>query len=128
MSQRAPLRDGLDEYLSLRRALGFKLKNAGRLLGQLVDYLQARGINTVTTQDAFAWTSLPAEASSHWPALRLSVVRGFATYLHTADPPYRSPRPGWYAAECAGRPHTCTPQLRSARSWTRRPNCALVCG
>lgn len=94
MSQRAPLRDALDEYLSLRRALGFKLKNAGRLLGQFVDYLEARGINTVTTQYAFAWASLPAEASSHWRALRLSVVRGFAAYLHTVDPTVQVPPAG----------------------------------
>jgi integrase/recombinase XerD len=94
MSQRAPLRDALDEYLSLRRALGFKLKNAGRLLGQFVDYLEARGIDTVTTQDAFAWASLPAEASSHWRALRLSVVRGFAAYLHTVDPTVQVPPAG----------------------------------
>ena len=28
-----PLRDSLEDYLALRRALGFRLKTAGRLLG-----------------------------------------------------------------------------------------------
>ena len=31
-----PLRDSLEDYLALRRALGFRLKTAGRLLGQFV--------------------------------------------------------------------------------------------
>jgi len=124
----APLRDALDEYLSLRRALGLKLKNAGRLLGQFVDYLEARGINTVTTQYAFAWASLPAEASSHWRALRLSVVRGFAAYLHAVDrtgPPAGLVRSGvcratpylYSTAEISSLLHAATelrPRLRAA--------------
>ena len=32
-----PLRDSLEDYLALRRALGFRLKTAGRLLGQFVE-------------------------------------------------------------------------------------------
>ena len=32
--RRPPLRDALGDYLDLRRALGFRLANAGRLLGQ----------------------------------------------------------------------------------------------
>ena len=35
-----PLRATLEDYLRLRRALGFKLNNAGRLLGLVVDYLE----------------------------------------------------------------------------------------
>ena len=61
---RPPLRAALEDYLSLRRALGFKLNNAGRLLGQFVGYLEERGINTITTDDALAWASLPAIATS----------------------------------------------------------------
>jgi integrase/recombinase XerD len=79
------LRDALKEYLDLRRALGFKLKSAGRLLGQFVDYLEERGINTLTTDDALTWASLPSGASAHWRSIRLSAVRGFAAYLHGID-------------------------------------------
>ena len=39
---RSSLRTTLEEYLSLRRALGYELANAGRLLGQFLDYLEAR--------------------------------------------------------------------------------------
>jgi integrase/recombinase XerD len=84
--QRPPLRDALGDYLSLRRALGFRLASAGRLLGQFAGYLEARGIDTVTAEHALAWATQPAGASAHWQAIRLSVVRGFAAYLHSLDP------------------------------------------
>src|SRR6266566_2268652 len=79
-------RDALGDYLNLRRALGFRLANAGRLLGQFVSYLEARGADTVTAEHALAWATQPAGASVHWQAIRLSVVRGFAAYLHSLDP------------------------------------------
>jgi hypothetical protein len=50
-----PLRDALDDYLALRRTLGFRLATAGRLLGQFVSWLEARGASTITTADALAW-------------------------------------------------------------------------
>src|SRR5215470_2745709 len=84
--QRPPLRDALGDYLSLRRALGFRLASAGRLLGQFAGYLEARGADTVTAEHALAWAAQPAGASVHWQAIRLSVVRGFAAYLHSLDP------------------------------------------
>ena len=34
------------------------------VLGQFVDYLEARGIETITTDDALSWASLPEEASA----------------------------------------------------------------
>ena len=43
-----------EDYLRLRRALGFKLERAGRLLPQLVAYLEAAGAATVTSDLAIA--------------------------------------------------------------------------
>ena len=83
---RPSLRDALGDYLSLRRALGFQLANAGRLFGQFVGYLEAHGMDTITTEHALAWATQPARASAHWRAIRLSTVRGFAAYLHSLDP------------------------------------------
>jgi integrase/recombinase XerD len=91
---RAPLRRALEDYLSLRRALGYKLHNAGRLLGQFVGYLEERGVDTITTEDAVAWATLPAEASPHWLAIRLSAVRGFAAHLRSIDPSVQVPPAG----------------------------------
>jgi integrase len=82
----ASLREALHQYLALRRALGFKLKTTGRLLGQFVDHLDVQGATTLTVADALAWATLPAGASSTWHAIRLSMVRGFAAYLHGLDP------------------------------------------
>ncbi len=86
MTGRASLGEELQQYLLLRRALGFKLKTAGRLLGQFVDYLDAQHATTVTVEDALAWATLPADTSRTWHAIRLSMVRGFAVYLHSLDP------------------------------------------
>jgi integrase len=85
------LRNALGDYLALRRTLGFKLASVGRLLDQFVDYLDAQGVGIPTTDDALAWANLPASTSSNWRAIRLSVVRGFANYLHSLDAPVEVP-------------------------------------
>ena len=85
MTGHPPLREALDDYLSLRRALGFKLATAGRVLGQFIDYLDAQHATTVTVEDALAWATLPSGGSTTWHAIRLSMVRGFAVYLHSLD-------------------------------------------
>jgi integrase/recombinase XerD len=89
-----PLRDSLEDYLGLRRALGFRLKSAGRLLGQFVSWLEDRGTGTITTEDALAWAVLPAGASPAWQSIRLAAVRGFAAYLHGTDPSAQVPPAG----------------------------------
>jgi integrase len=103
------LRTALADYLSLRRALGYQLANAGRLLGQFVDYLQARGMDTITTEQAVAWATQPAGTSAHWHAIRLGAVRGFTAYLHSIDPSVQVVPPGLI------RPGACraTPYLYS---------------
>jgi integrase/recombinase XerD len=87
----------VDEYLRLRRGLGFKLERAGQILPQLVSYLEAAGASTVTRELAISWAKLPASARpQHWAA-RLAVARGFATYLQTIDPATEVPPPGVFA-------------------------------
>jgi integrase/recombinase XerD len=80
------LHEALADYLSVRRAMGYKLERAGKLLAQFVGYLDDAGVETVTVEHALAWSMLPAESNINWWAHRLSVVRGFATYLSTIDP------------------------------------------
>jgi integrase/recombinase XerD len=76
----------VEEYLRLRRALGFKLERHGQILPQLVAYLEAAGASTITRELAIAWAKLPTGAHPrHWAA-RLAVARGFAAYLQTIDP------------------------------------------
>jgi len=84
----------VEEYLRLRRALGYKLERAGLVLPQLVAYLEAAGEPTITTERAIAWARLPSHARpNHW-AQRLAIVRGFARYLQTIDPATQVPPPG----------------------------------
>lgn len=80
------LREALADYLRLRRSLGYKLERHEKLLDQFIVYLDDAGVDTVTTEHALAWAQLSDSFDGNWWAHRLSVVRGFATYLHTVDP------------------------------------------
>lgn len=84
----------LDRYLAIRRAVGFKLARAELLLADFLRYLEAAGTDTVTTENALAWASLPANGSSSWWGHRLSVVRTFARHLHAIDPVHEVPPMG----------------------------------
>jgi site-specific recombinase XerD len=105
----SPLRQALIDYLSIRRALGTKLERAEKLLAQFVTYLEARQVATVTIEDALAWATSPKGTSAWWWALRMSPVRGFATYLRTVDGCAEVPPVGLIAH---GR-HRATPYLYS---------------
>ncbi len=103
------LRTALSDYLALRRAMGFRLERAGKLLGQFTGYLDAQHADTVTTDHAVAWVSLPAPTSAGWLALRMQAVRGFAAYLHTLDGRHQVPPAGLFP----DRPHRAVPYLYS---------------
>jgi integrase len=88
----SPLRDALVDYLQIRRALGYKLERSEKLLLQYLEYLDARGADTVTIENAVAWATRPAAGKDgHWWAVRLSAVRGFARYLRALDPSHEVP-------------------------------------
>jgi integrase/recombinase XerD len=82
------------DYLELRRALGFKLAKEGRLLPDFAAFAEAAGADTVTVDLAIRWAARPDGASLVWAAQRLSMVRGFARYLHTVDPDAQVPPAG----------------------------------
>ncbi|MBA2694472.1 MAG: tyrosine-type recombinase/integrase [Actinobacteria bacterium] len=84
----------LQDYLAIRRAMGFKMERHAKLLGQFVDFLAAREAATLTIEHALAWASAPSGADPRWWAARLSVVRGFAVYLHALDPVHQVPPRG----------------------------------
>lgn len=85
------LRQAAQDYLTIRRALGYKLHRHGWLLPQFVDYLAQVGATTVTTEHALAWAMLPGGDKTRWWAERLSIVRGFAAWLATRDPAVEVP-------------------------------------
>lgn len=73
------------DYLAMRRGVGYTLAQEGRMLASFVDYLEDRGIAQVTVEAALGWATEPAGASPTWWAKRLTVVRGFAAYLATIE-------------------------------------------
>lgn len=85
----------LDDYLQLRRALGYNLAGARRVLPWFVAYLDERDVEFVTIEMALAWSLLPAvTAKSIVPATRMTAVRGFARYLSGIDPRTEVPPAG----------------------------------
>jgi integrase/recombinase XerD len=76
----------VEDYLRLRRALGFKLRFHGQVLPSLAAYLEAAGATTVTAELAVAWAALPQGVHPVVWSHRLGAARGFARYLKTADP------------------------------------------
>ena len=75
-----------EDYLSVRRALGFKLKREGEILPKLVAYLEAAGAAALTTELAVAWARQPEGVHPINWSQRLGAVHGFAAYLETIDP------------------------------------------
>lgn len=80
------LRSALKDYLASRRALGFKLDRAHKLLPQFLDYLAKADQDIITTKAAVAWATLPQGAQPNWWANRLVIVRGFARYVQLLEP------------------------------------------
>jgi integrase/recombinase XerD len=92
------LAEHLEDYLRMRRALGFQLGRHGQVLPHFVAWLDAAGATTVTVELAVAWARLPGERVKPITVeFRLSTVRGFAHYLHALDPAHQIPPPGLLA-------------------------------
>ncbi|MGK2930807.1 MAG: tyrosine-type recombinase/integrase [Acidimicrobiales bacterium] len=105
----AGLRVELDRYLVIRRAVGFNLARAEKLLADYLGYLEAIDAEVITTENALAWATFPANGDSCWWGQRLSVVRAFARHLHVIDPVHQVPPAGLLPA----RSHRAVPYLYS---------------
>jgi len=76
------LRERLEEYLAMRRALGFQLNDIERQVGLFCTCLETRGQTaTFTIDDTVTWARLNPDAHPSWWATRLSLVRRFAAHL-----------------------------------------------
>lgn len=85
------MRQAAEDYIALRRAMGFKLEKPGRLVLQFADHLDRLGTAQVTVETALAWARQPAHADPSWWAYRLSAARGFAAYLQPRLPGIQVP-------------------------------------
>lgn len=80
------LAEHAQNYLAIRRSLGFKLVSEGVMLSEFVACAQAAGQSTVRTEFALDWARRPANAKHNYLSRRLRAVRTFARYLHAIDP------------------------------------------
>ena len=78
------LLEALEEYLALRRALGFILDAPCRALHSFVAYAEHEGAFSITTDLALKWAMQPDCQPAQW-ANRLSMVRRFARYMSALD-------------------------------------------
>lgn len=86
------IRQRVEDYLAMRRALGFTLVQHGRLLLDFADRLDRDGQDTVTVAAALAWAAA-SQASANQRARRLGIVRVFARHLHALDRRCEIPAP-----------------------------------
>ncbi len=98
------LRTLLEDYLAMRRALGFKLRTDGTGLTTFVSYLEAAGIDHITNEIALSWARLPQSVQSVQLARRLGFVRGFARYCSAFDTRTQVPPPDLIPATRVRRP------------------------
>jgi integrase/recombinase XerD len=101
------LRKAAEDYLVLRRSLGFKLRAMGTALRHFVSFMEQESTCTITTNLALRWAMQPQQVHpAHWVA-RLSFVRSFARHWSAIDPQTEIPPQGLLPY----RYHRCTPHF-----------------
>lgn len=88
----------LDDYLALRRAVGFKVEHLRQELPKFVAFCDAEGAGTITVDLALRWAGQRANA-----AQRLGAVRVFARYVQALDPATEVPSAGLLPQRAARR-------------------------
>jgi integrase/recombinase XerD len=80
------LQQAVDDYLALRRSLGYKLREYGECLMEFVSFLKKQGAAHITKKLAVEYaTQRQHEKPVSW-SRRLIIIRGFARYRIGADP------------------------------------------
>lgn len=88
------LRKAIQDYLELRRSLGFKLELHQTMLHDFASFMEQEAAEYITTELALRWAQHPPDAQpAHW-SRRLSMVRGFARHWSATDPRTEVPPQG----------------------------------
>lgn len=88
------LRDAVQEYIAIRRSLGFKLRLPARHLHNFVTFAEEEDASHVTTDLALRWATKPVGVQPATWAGRLAMVRRFAAWRIAADPRTEVPPEG----------------------------------
>jgi integrase len=112
----------VDDYLAMRRALGYQLVEHERMLTDLAGTLEAAGTARLTVDAVLAWAVAGGTVSRGQAARRLSAARRFASYLAVFDPATEVPPahllPG---GQVRAAPYIFTPaQVRALLAAARR--------
>jgi integrase len=100
------LANHLDDYLALRRQLGYKLDSAARHLRNFVRFMEQQQAAFITTKRALKWATQPPVIQTVQKANRLGIVRRFAQYVRAIDPRTEVPAPKLLPYQCRRRtPH-----------------------
>jgi integrase len=95
------LRESLEEYLTFRRKLGFKLTYPAHALSAFVAFLETRQATYITQGLALEWAlDTRTEKAIQQRARRLQIVRGFARYAVVTDPRTEIPPDGLLPGKC----------------------------
>lgn len=98
------LQECLNEYLEMRRALGYKLRLAGALLHQLVRFAEREGAGFLTVDLALRWARSPARAHPAQWGNRLGMARRFAQYCRATEPRTEIPQQQFLTGRYPRRP------------------------
>jgi len=79
------LQTALQEYLNIRRQLGFKLRDEGTILPKFVFFVEQEGSSFITRNLALRWAMQPKDVLPARWADRLRMVRLFAQYQSATD-------------------------------------------
>lgn len=88
------LRKAVEDYLAMRRALGFKLRLPAGMLREFASFLERERASHITAALAVRWATQPVGVQPAQWANRLGVVRRFARFLSASDPRTEVPPPG----------------------------------
>jgi site-specific recombinase XerD len=103
------LRQAAQDYIRMRRHLGFKMRHEERRLRRFVSFMELHNASYITTKLALKWATEPTDAQRATWAERLMCIRVFARYCSGADPRTEVPPLGLMPF----RPQRATPYLYS---------------
>ena len=88
------LRKAVEDYLTMRRSLKFKLRDMSYNLRHFVSFMEQQRTSIITTELVLRWAQQPQDVQPAQWAARLSFVRSFARYWSATDPRTEIPPTG----------------------------------
>jgi integrase len=89
-----PLTVRLQEYVAMRRSLGYDLSFSERVLRRFAEFADAERADHITVELFLRWKKHYGSANNHTWCTRLSMVRVFASWLQGFDQRTEVPPPG----------------------------------